>query len=90
MIPLNTIRETVNRAAPRAPVSLCEIAARVLAHPRATSDALLIVSDAIREYADWPVLVPLVRDDTRRLADYLAAAAPARADNPLFDEGDHP
>ena len=67
-----------------------EIAARVLAHPRVTSDALLILADAVREYAAWPGLVPSVRDDTRLLADYLAAAAPARADVPLFPTGDAP
>ena len=90
MTGLFIIRDTVNRVAPRAPVSLSEIAARVLAHPRVTSDALLILADAVREYAAWPGLVPSVRDDTRLLADYLAAAAPARADVPLFPTGDAP
>ena len=51
---------------------------RVVADPRASSDTLLIVADALREYADF-ALFDEARATLRAIADAVAALAPSRA-----------
>lgn len=55
----------------------------VLASPAASSDALLLLSDAVRESSVYSVAGSAQRAALEALADALAAEAPARARVPL-------
>lgn len=64
-----------------APALVLELVRHVVRNPRAGSDALFITADAVRELAIELAPSPTHRA-LARLADRLAALAPARA-NPL-------
>lgn len=81
------IRQQIADAWPEAPPCLLAALTRIALNPKATSDALLIVSDGLEEarrHASAADQLCAARG-LERLRDWFADAAPARADVPLAD-----
>lgn len=80
-------RQRIADAWPNAPRCLLDALTRIALNPRATSDALLIVSDGLEEARRAASAADelCAAQGLERLRDLLADAAPARASVPLVD-----